>query len=177
MNHKNHAPPVCVLALDLGNNTGWALLHRDGRISYGSERMKLSQKEAVGKRYYRFKRFLIEVKSSGNPDHVIYEDVPFIGSRFDKKTNASVQVGSRSAQNWAGYEAILTYWCEHHQIPYHRVHVATLKKTLTGSGRAEKKQMIAAVREQGFAPPDDNAADALAALIFFQRMIAPDFQA
>lgn len=40
--------------------------------------------------------------------------------------------------------------------------VATVKKHWTGSGRAEKADMIRAARERGFEPKDDNAADALA---------------
>jgi hypothetical protein len=40
------------------------------------------------------------------------------------------------------------------------VHTATLKKFSTGSGRANKQDMIKAAKEQGWNPEDDNKADA-----------------
>ncbi|MBM3273404.1 hypothetical protein FJY94_09270, partial [Candidatus Kaiserbacteria bacterium] len=58
----------------------------------------------------------------------------------------------------------LTAWCEHHQIPYQGVPVGTIKKHATGKGNAGKAEMIAAAKALGFAPVDDNHADALALL-------------
>jgi Holliday junction resolvasome RuvABC endonuclease subunit len=40
------------------------------------------------------------------------------------------------------------------------VHSATLKKFATGSGRANKSQMIKAAKARGWNPQDDNEADA-----------------
>ena len=42
--------------------------------------------------------------------------------------------------------------------------MGTIKKHATGKGNAGKAAMIAAARARGFAPQDDNEADALALL-------------
>ena len=50
------------------------------------------------------------------------------------------------------------------EIELMTVHTATLKKFATGKGNAGKKEMIAAARARGWAPADDNMADALTEL-------------
>jgi Holliday junction resolvasome RuvABC endonuclease subunit len=47
-----------------------------------------------------------------------------------------------------------------HNIEIMPVHSATLKKFATGSGRANKDQMIEAAKARGWNPQDDNEADA-----------------
>ena len=47
-----------------------------------------------------------------------------------------------------------------HCIEIIPVHTATLKKFATGSGRANKADMIEAAKARGWAPQDDNEADA-----------------
>ena len=42
--------------------------------------------------------------------------------------------------------------------------VGTIKRHVTGKGNADKEAVIEAVRRLGFAPADDNEADALALL-------------
>jgi len=44
------------------------------------------------------------------------------------------------------------------------VPVGTIKRHVTGKGNADKEAVIDAVRRLGFAPADDNEADALALL-------------
>jgi Holliday junction resolvasome RuvABC endonuclease subunit len=50
------------------------------------------------------------------------------------------------------------------KIPYRGVPVGTIKRHVTGKGNADKEAVIAAVQALGFAPVDDNEADALALL-------------
>lgn len=57
-------------------------------------------------------------------------------------------------------------WCEGHGIPYQGVPVGTIKRFATGKGNAPKDAVIAAMRARGFAPADDNEADALALLLW-----------
>ncbi|MCX8006193.1 MAG: hypothetical protein N2688_14785, partial [Burkholderiaceae bacterium] len=49
---------------------------------------------------------------------------------------------------------------------YEGVPVGTIKRFATGRGNADKAAMIAAVRARGFAPADDNEADAIALLLW-----------
>ena len=44
--------------------------------------------------------------------------------------------------------------------------VGTIKRFIAGKGNADKAAVIAAVRERGFSPADDNEADALAILLW-----------
>jgi Holliday junction resolvasome RuvABC endonuclease subunit len=141
-----------VLALDLGTQTGWALATRDGGITSGTESFKPQRFEGGGMRYLRFKRWLTEIKQCADAiDLVVFEEV---------RRHAGVD----AAHAYGGFLATLTAWCEHHQIPYKGVPVGTIKKHATGKGNASKDDMIAAAVKRGFAPVDDNEADALALL-------------
>ena len=141
-----------ILALDLGTQTGWALLGRDGAITSGSELFKPQRFEGGGMRYLRFKRWITEVKQSADGlNAVFFEEV---------RRHAGVD----AAHAYGGFMAHLTAWCEHHLIPYQGVPVGTIKKHATGKGNASKDDMVAAARRLGHAPADDNEADALAIL-------------
>ena len=141
-----------ILALDLGTTTGWALRHRDGTTTSGSEPFAPRRFEGGGMRYLRFKRWLTEVKQCADRvDAVYFEEV---------RRHAGVD----AAHAYGGFLAHLTAWCEHHDIPYQGVPVGTIKKHATGKGNAGKADMIAAAKARGFDPEDDNEADALALL-------------
>ena len=79
-----------------------------------------------------------------------------------------IRAGLMAAQSWAGYEAILTAFCEHREIDYHGVAVGTLKKHFTSNGHAKKEDMISRARELGWKPKDDNHADAIALMEWFE---------
>jgi Holliday junction resolvasome RuvABC endonuclease subunit len=141
-----------ILALDLGTTTGWALRQLDGTISSGTVAFKPERFEGGGMRFLRFKRWLTEIKQSTDGlDAVYFEEV---------RRHAGVD----AAHAYGGFMAHLTAWCEHHQIPYQGVPVGTIKKHVTSKGNASKDEVIAAVKAKGFAPVDDNEADALALL-------------
>lgn len=147
-------PVTCtsILALDLGTQTGWALLSRDGDISSGTEGFKPQRFEGGGMRYLRFKRWLTELKHmTDGLNAVFFEEV---------RRHAGVD----AAHAYGGFMAHLTAWCEHHQIPYQGVPVGTIKKHATGKGNASKDDMVVAARLRGYSPADDNEADALAIL-------------
>lgn len=146
--------PVSLLSLDLGTTTGWAVLHRDGTITSGSESFKPGRFEGGGMRFLRFKRWLTEVKNSVDGlDAVYFEEV---------RRHAGVD----AAHAYGGFMAHLTAWCEHHQIPYQGVPVGTIKRHVTGKGNADKAAMVAAVTALGYSPTDDNEADAIALLLW-----------
>lgn len=145
---------ACILALDLGTTTGWALRSADGSITSGTESFKPHRFEGGGMRYLRFKHWLTEVKqTSDGLDAVYFEEV-------------RRHLGVDAAHAYGGFMAHLTAWCEHHQIPYQGVPVGTIKKHATGRGNASKDEMIAAMKARGHSPTDDNEADALALLHF-----------
>ncbi len=137
------------LALDLGTNTGWAL-SRNGLTLSGTQSFKVGRYEGGGMRYLRFQRWLDELAVDGL-DSVWFEEV-----RRHAATDA--------AHVYGGLLATLTAWAESRAIPYAGIPVGTIKKHATGKGNANKDAMIAAAVARGFAPVDDNEADALALL-------------
>ncbi len=143
-----------VLALDLGTTTGWALRGQDGRVTSGTMTFKPSRFEGGGMRFLRFRGWLAEVAAlSGGITRIAFEEV-------------RRHVSTDSSHAYGGFLATLTAWCEQESIPYQGVPVGTIKRFATGKGNADKATMIAAVRARGFAPADDNEADAIALLLW-----------
>jgi Holliday junction resolvasome RuvABC endonuclease subunit len=141
-----------VLALDLGENTGWAVRNADSAIASGTVEFKPSRWEGGGMIYLRFRAWLQEVdETAGGVGAVYFEEV-----RSHR--------GVAAAHAYGGFLAHLTAWAEANKIPYAGVPVGTIKRHATGNGNASKEAVIAAVRALGFDPADDNEADALALL-------------
>jgi len=142
------------LALDLGTRTGWATKTPDGTITSGTAEFKNDRWQGGGMRFLRFKHWLTEVKNAaGCLDLILYEQV-------------RRHAGLDASHVYGGFLATLTAWCEHHGIPYQGVPVGTIKRHVTGKGNADKAAVIAAVTARGFAPADDNEADAIAILLW-----------
>ena len=74
--------------------------------------------------------------------------------------------GTDAAHIYGGLLAVLSAWCEEHLVAYQGVPVGTIKRFATGKGNADKAAVIDAIRSRGFAPRDDNEADALAILLW-----------
>jgi hypothetical protein len=141
-----------ILALDLGQKTGWAVRNTDGAISSGTVEFKPGRFEGGGMIFLRFRAWLQEIdETAGGVGAVYFEEV-----RFHR--------GVTAAHAYGGYLAHLTAWAEMFKIPYRGVPVGTIKRHVTGRGNADKEAVIAAVRALGFDPKDDNEADALALL-------------
>ena len=143
-----------ILALDLGTITGWASLGPNDRIVSGTEDFRPRRFEGGGMRYLRFQDFLLELATHlAGIQRVVFEEV-------------RRHAGTDAAHIYGGFLGALTAWCEQHDIPYQGVPVGTIKRHVTGKGNANKAAVIAAVRERGFDPADDNEADAIAILLW-----------
>lgn len=141
-----------ILALDLGQRTGWAVRNRDGAIASGVHEFRPGRFEGGGMIWLRFRAWLQEIdQTSGGVGVVVFEEV-------------RRHLGTSAAHIFGGYLAHLTAWTEANRIPYQGVPVGTIKRHITGKGNADKQAVIDAVRRLGFAPADDNEADALALL-------------
>jgi hypothetical protein len=141
-----------ILALDLGQTTGWAVRNAEGVITHGTVQFRPGRHEGGGMPFLRFRGWLQEVDESVDGiDAVFFEEVH--GHR-----------GTAAAQIYGGFLAHLSAWAEMNKIPYEGVPVGTIKRHITGKGNATKEEVIAAVRAKGFSPVDDNDADALALL-------------
>ena len=150
-------PLPVLLAIDLGQHTGWAVRTRDGIIVSGTHEFRPGRYEGGGMPFLRFARWLDELRSEmqlvsgGTPAAVFFEEV-------------RRHAGTAAAHCYGGFLAHLTAWCETNRIPYQGVPVGTIKRFIAGRGDADKQAVIAAVRRLGFAPVGDDEADALALL-------------
>jgi hypothetical protein len=144
-------PPV-ILALDLGQRTGWAVRNRDGAIASGVHEFRPGRFEGGGMIWLRFRAWLQEIDAmAGKVGVVVFEEV-------------RRHAGTAASHAYGGYLAHLTAWAEANRIPYQGVPVGTIKRHIAGKGNADKAAVIAAVQALGFNPIDDNEADALALL-------------
>ena len=149
---SSRAHDVAILGLDLGTRTGWALALPDGVKSRVLD-CKPAAPELPGSRFRVFRDHLMwcNSRAGGMIGLVAYEGIRF----------AVPGHGARVAALFGGFEAVLRMWCEHHEIACVAVAPATLKKHVTGNGRATKEDMLAAIRASGQRPIDDNEADAI----------------
>ena len=143
-----------ILALDLGTSAGWALQSPDGHISTGTVSLKHTRYDGGGMRYLRFRRWLEQLDIDAGPVEAIY---------FEEVRR---HAGTDAAHVYGGLLGMLTAWCEEHLVAYQGVPVGTIKRFIAGKGNADKAAVIDAVRLRGFAPVDDNEADALAILLW-----------
>ena len=143
-----------VLALDLGTTAGWAQQTGDEFITSGTVSLKHSRYDGGGIRFLRFQRWLDQLDEDAGPIEAIY---------FEEVRR---HAGTDAAHVYGGLLGILTAWCEERLVAYQGVPVGTIKRFATGKGNADKAAVIDAVRQRGFAPADDNEADAIAILLW-----------
>jgi len=144
----------CILALDLGTSTGWALRSAEGLITSGTASFRPGRYDGGGMRYLRFANWLTEIDRLSGPIAAIW---------FEEVRR---HAGTDAAHVYGGLMATLTAWAELRGVPYAGVPVGTIKRHATGKGNAPKEVMIAAARARGFSPADDNEADAIALLLW-----------
>jgi crossover junction endodeoxyribonuclease RuvC len=129
-----------ILALDLGQKTGWAVRNTDGAIASGTVEFKPGRFEGGGMVFLRFRAWLQEVdETAGGIGAVYFEEV-------------RAHRGVIAAQSYGAFLGHLTAWAEMFKIPYRGVPVGTIKRHVTGRGNADKEAVIAAVRALGFDP-------------------------
>ncbi len=142
------------LALDLGTSTGWALQMADDFVTSGTLSLKHTRFDGGGMRFLRFRRWLEQLDIDAGPIEAIY---------FEEVRSHN---SNDSAHVYGGFLGALSTWCEEHLVAYQGVPVGTIKRFITGKGNADKAAVIDAVRLRGFAPVDDNEADAIAILLW-----------
>jgi len=146
MSHKT------ILCLDLGTQTGWALLTSSVagfNVLSGVWDFRPGRFDGAGLRYVRFRAQLIKLLASSDVDVVFFEEV-------------RRHVGADAARVYGALFGVVTGLCEEHKIPYEGVPVGTIKRSWTGKGNASKDLMLAEAVERGYQVTDDNEADAIA---------------
>lgn len=148
---------LCIVALDLGTQCGWATRDENGRIRHESVSFHARKTDTAGQRWLRFSAHLSSLKRALGAINVIYyEQVMAHGTRDQPNVVA--------AHVYGGFLACLEVFCDLNRIRLEPVSVTSVKKTWTGKGNCNKAAMVAEARRRGFRAVDDNAADALAIL-------------
>lgn len=145
MKHNNPS----ILAIDIGTQTGWALL-TEGKVVSGTFDMSpRSKNEKAGIRFLRFrKEFLPNFKQIRE---IYYEEV----RRHE---------GTHAAHIYGGFWAILCSFCEENSIPLYAVEVSQWKQSLGCKGNASKADIQEALKQRGVPFSGENEADALGIL-------------
>ncbi|MDP3264209.1 MAG: hypothetical protein Q8M59_14740 [Tabrizicola sp.] len=144
----------CVLALDLGTTTGWALRGHDGLITSGTASFRPGRFDGGGMRYLRFTNWLTEIGRLSGPIAAIW---------FEEVRR---HAGTDASHIYGGLMATLTAWAELRGVPYEGVPVGTWKRCVCGKGNASKDEVVAAMIARGFVPATSDEADALAILLW-----------
>ncbi len=142
---------MLILAIDPGTKCGWAV----SGVKSGTWDLAVQRHESGGMRFVRLRRHLEKLLPL---DLIVYEEV-------------HRHLGTHAAHIYGGIIAIIQSFGEDHAIEFRGCPVGTLKKFSTGSGRANKDDMMGAA--QRFFPHaaivDDNHADALCLLRWAQE--------
>ena len=138
-------------ALDLATTTGYAAV-ASGVLCSGTFKCKANPKQTWGEGFLNFRTWLREFLDVEKPDKLFYEEV----MRWSSGDAAKVYCGLR---------AIMLLECWQRGVTVVGLSVGSIKKHATGSGKADKQQMILAAKKRWkVTPKDDNEADALAIL-------------
>lgn len=165
-----------ILALDLSTRTGWAVCGPDYRPATPLEAVNgapradvrsgvhviASPGAPIGPFLNAFHVWLGNKIELHKPHALVFEAPILTGGKTSLDT-------ARKLMALAALTELIAWQAE---MPIVReVNVASVKKFWTGNGHARKDEMMAAARARGFAPRDDNEADALAVMEFAAEML------
>lgn len=156
-------PPLFILALDPGENLGWAggVASAPNPARSGQLRLKESRFEGGGMRFLRLLRWLEGIDAEFGIDMIAFEKV-------------AAHKGTDAAHVYGGMVAIITAWCEMKSIPYCGIPVGRIKKHATGVGNSDKDGIGDAMRARGLAPDSHDEADAQAIWLLARETMAPN---
>ena len=141
-----------IFTLDLSvKRTGWASAPPDGDLRFGSKGFP-STGVNVGALLSEFHDWLDAMLAVEDPALVVFE-APILQSG---KTSIDT---ARKLMSLAGHTEFL---CHRREIRCVEQNIMTNKKDFTGSGRAEKEDMINMARRRGWDVRNDDEADACA---------------
>jgi len=134
---------ISVLALDIGTNTGWA--HSCG--AGGVWDLSVGPDESTGYRLIKLRGMLNDIKSKYGVDLVVFEAPRNL--RYGHATRVLAQ-----------FQAVIEMWCIDNNVEYKGFSPTEIKRYATGSGHANKEQMLNAAKKKWPKIRDPNHADA-----------------
>jgi len=162
---------MAIFAADFGKNFGWAL-RTGAQLESGRYNLSDGRKhESIGAQWLRLQAFLFSVqdgcKKDGDPiSHVVFEYNQFKGDRN----------GVYAALANGGYIAIVSAWAERIGATCYTPTVQQIRKGAFGKGNLKKEQVAFKIRELGYSPKTLDESDAIAALLYFEKVEVPKCQ-
>jgi len=142
-----------VVGIDPGMTTGWAI-DTGSTIAAGTWQLTHKSEHPL----MRLHDYLSGILSLNEVSLLCYEEPVARG------------MAARSLNRQMG---IIILVCERLRIPHYPVNPGTLKKHATGSGRADKEQMLEAAQGRGWEFTDHNAVDALWLADYGRSLLIP----
>lgn len=149
-----------VLALDLSTKCGWAVGRDFEAPRYGTWILP-TEHGGIGKRMSAFAASLEDAIQVMQPELVIVE-APLPPQAQTAMASARIQFGLAAVAEMIALEQSVE--CE-------EARADDVRKLVFGRSRLPKEQIVQWCRDQGWSPPDDNAADALA-LLRYRHILA-----
>ncbi len=153
-----------ILGIDPGlDRTGWAVLDKDGSappVLAASGLIHTPKNTLLEKRLASIFDELSSVIRTHAPAEAAIEEV-FFSKRADTQANTTHARG------------VILLACEKSGLPISAYNPKTIKKTISGSGTAEKKQMqrvVQIILKLASVPEPDDVADAMAAALCHLRL-------
>lgn len=130
----------CIVCFDLGRHTGIFIGPVDGEVTPNNSKIQTLHLGESGQShgamfasfYNGAEKALREALKIGNVDSIVFEEPHF--------------VGGAATRLLLGYRAILHMLADQWDMPIEGVHTGTLKKTVSGKGKATKREMREAIR-------------------------------
>lgn len=177
---------MIILTADLATCTGYAYGRPDRMPFVSATRAPKSGEElgVFGAHYFKFFRGLLDhLQAMLEPDeviHVLFEAPILPPAKWDEKKKRMVNVTTiQTIRRLHSLGVILESVCEMHSAPtiVREASLKTIKRELTGSGNADKADMIVAARRAGVTLPEGpeaaDGADAFAIWILGCKHWAP----
>lgn len=141
----------CVMFFDQATKTGWAV-YNDEVLASGVEEFKTRRGESPAMRFHHFSVWVGMMLDKYKPDLCGYE-MPHFRGGF-------------ATELCVGFATRIQEECAVRDVDCTNIHSATLKKHITGNGKAGKEDVIVAVKKKypDVNIVDDNHADALAGI-------------
>jgi len=143
---------MAILGLDLGTSCGWAIRDDFGNLHSGTWDLKPRPTDPEQTAWLVFWRRLNALHQAHKIKLVAYERV---------EGHVSMYAG----HVYGGFKAVLQMFADFNRLRIDSIHTGTLKKLVTGNGRATKEMMIAIAQEkwpsQNISNSEHDRADAL----------------
>lgn len=137
-----------VLALDLGQSTGWARNY-GAAPRYGVVKFKGKSR---GARFVELIDWLRQFNKVVYMADLIVFETPHMR-------------GGPATRSCVGYASTVEYFAALNGLQVDEYRPDAVKRFACGSGKASKEQMIEAVKKLGYSPKNDNDADAIHLLL------------